>query len=588
MSRATRRSTSRTTSLATTPSPSATLAASYARKSDEDSLGIDDQMAGTRERAAKEGYVIPQSPDFQYGDDNTSGRLHDRAEFNRLIALVESGDAPFTRLYVKDRSRFGRWSDPRAHHYYEFLFEKHGVLIRYCNEPEPKPGEEDTGMRFSRFFTGAVGGVVATEERENIIRRTQGGLRSRLIDGFYPCSQAPYGTRRWLTDVKTDTLVELLPRAGTIQREGHAYRLTWADDGTPELVREMFEAYAAGEGVSSIARSLNARGFPPPCALRDPDTHRGALWRGTSVRQILQNRIYTGDLLWGDNGDGSEPTPVKNAERGGKGAILYEDFLPGAPVSRELWERVASMLAASGSFVRHRRAVAPGFLLTSLLKCARCGAPVFGFRQSLTQSSGAGPRRIYYRHGTLNRHGDRHPGQRGTCTDHNCYVRAEAVDAAVLSCIDSVLQNDRLAELALVEVERRLGDEGADQRASDLTRARENLQHLTESLGRASYAAVHDRTAPEREAASKIKATLGEQVEAAEKQVAALEAEVQSLQQARTRVAKAAAQHANVRAAFADSSPEARQKAVRMIVEGVRVDFDAQQIDISLRALGAA
>ena len=55
-----------------------------------------------------------------------------------------------------------------------------------------------------------------------------------------------------------------------------------------EIVKEIFALYLSGMGYGKIAKTLIERGIPS-CF--------GGTWSNTSVRDILINEKYTGDLL---------------------------------------------------------------------------------------------------------------------------------------------------------------------------------------------------------------------------------------------------------------------------------------------------
>ncbi|MCL1976227.1 MAG: recombinase family protein [Firmicutes bacterium] len=70
------------------------------------------------------------------------------------------------------------------------------------------------------------------------------------------------------------------------------YRLTDSKlriiTGEAEIVRRIFTDYLSGKGKLAIAKSLNADGVP---------TINGGIWRENTIRGILQNEKYTGDML---------------------------------------------------------------------------------------------------------------------------------------------------------------------------------------------------------------------------------------------------------------------------------------------------
>ncbi|HEY0779095.1 MAG TPA: recombinase family protein, partial [Gemmatirosa sp.] len=76
------------------------VGASYARKSDRDQEGLDSQHEGNASAAARDDYGVPS--EYQFGDDDTSGVTTTRGGLDRLMALVESGRAPFDRVYIKN------------------------------------------------------------------------------------------------------------------------------------------------------------------------------------------------------------------------------------------------------------------------------------------------------------------------------------------------------------------------------------------------------------------------------------------------------------------------------------------------------
>lgn len=79
--------------------------ASAPRFSDE---GVGAQWMACRVAAQSDGYRIAETPDFLFGDDGVSGRASRRPELDRLLDVVRSGHAPFSRLYITDIARISR------------------------------------------------------------------------------------------------------------------------------------------------------------------------------------------------------------------------------------------------------------------------------------------------------------------------------------------------------------------------------------------------------------------------------------------------------------------------------------------------
>jgi len=81
------------------------FAPSAPRFSDE---GVGAQWTACHVAAQSDGYHIAESPDFLFGDDGVSGRASRRPELDRLLDVVRSGHAPFSRLYITDGARLSR------------------------------------------------------------------------------------------------------------------------------------------------------------------------------------------------------------------------------------------------------------------------------------------------------------------------------------------------------------------------------------------------------------------------------------------------------------------------------------------------
>jgi DNA invertase Pin-like site-specific DNA recombinase len=60
------------------------------------------------------------------------------------------------------------------------------------------------------------------------------------------------------------------------------------------VVRRIFEMCAAGTGYTRIAKQLNAEHAPAPKPKRD----KPAGWAPSSVKEILDRRLYLGEVVW--------------------------------------------------------------------------------------------------------------------------------------------------------------------------------------------------------------------------------------------------------------------------------------------------
>jgi DNA invertase Pin-like site-specific DNA recombinase len=98
--------------------------------------------------AATHDWSIPDDPAFHFSDDGASGSTSRREALDALVAQIQSGEAPFARVYMRDRTRLLRNSDPRARFWFEHVMEMHGVRVIYATDAECS--EERTERRAAR------------------------------------------------------------------------------------------------------------------------------------------------------------------------------------------------------------------------------------------------------------------------------------------------------------------------------------------------------------------------------------------------------------------------------------------------------
>ena len=104
-------------------------AASYARSAETSPLTIEQQHQQNVARAACDGFEI--LPEHCYSDDGVSGVAMSRPGFDRLLNLISEETGMIERVYMRDPSRLGRWSDPRQVFYWDALIRSHGVQVCY-------------------------------------------------------------------------------------------------------------------------------------------------------------------------------------------------------------------------------------------------------------------------------------------------------------------------------------------------------------------------------------------------------------------------------------------------------------------------
>jgi hypothetical protein len=435
------------------------FAASLERQSYDHEMGIDAQYQINLQRAKRDGFIIPDTPEFRFTENLTSGQARERKGFDRLKRVVESGRAKFEQVYTKDRSRFGRWTDPREHMFWELWFVKAGVPVIFstaARQLDLTKGiqPEDLGQ----YLIDVVDGMNGSAELTKTKKRVMDGQRSCIRAGGYPGSRAPFGTERWLFNVATGRFVRQVLDGESTSIAGCIYKLRWANDGSQESIRQIFDLVVKGYGTYVISGLLEKDGLPAP----------GKKWDAKTVLRIARNPLYMGTLIWPHlekssqflRPGGQEPVDYTVAEAAERYPIRFDNFVPDAPVSPEVFMEAQRLLDGTREEWARRQATSPDFLLGGILKCRECGSPFHGQTQ---RQDGRGY--VYYNHTFYTR------ASYGRRCPHRCRgVPAERVDAAVFDALAGLLQDDVLEGLVRAELQARLAVMHSGGRAEGVQR----------------------------------------------------------------------------------------------------------------------
>lgn len=154
---------------------------------------------------------------------------------------------------------------------------------------------------------------------------------SRLARGLLPGGQARYGYR-----IEPESAVQV------------------PDEVTGPLVVRMYREFVSGRGFRAIAHGLNEDGLR---------TLKGRLWKGESVVDVLDSGFGAGLIKWA-------------------GAMH-----PGAHealIDEQLWTEYLDQRARNRA--RPSRSIGSKYLLSGLVRCARCGGPMSGTANSPKQA----------------------------------------------------------------------------------------------------------------------------------------------------------------------------------------------------------
>ena len=189
-----------------------------------------------------------------YTDPGYTGADTHRPGLREMIRAVEDGRADKVLVYKLDRlSR----SQKDTLYLIEDVFLKHNTDFVSMSE------NFDTGTAFGRAIIGILA-VFAQLERETIKERMTMGREARAKNGYYSASA------RILT--------------------GYDYidGLLKVNEYEAMLIKQIFEMFNGGTPIRTIAEDLNEKGL----------YHRATKWNDTTIRRLLDNRHYIGEVKY--------------------------------------------------------------------------------------------------------------------------------------------------------------------------------------------------------------------------------------------------------------------------------------------------
>lgn len=337
----------------------------YIRLSREDG-DKEESSSVTNQREMLKRYVSEQENFFivkEYVDDGYTGTNFDRPGFKQMIEDIEAGI--IDTVITKDLSRLGR-ERLGVGHYTEIYFPEHNV--RYIALLDNIDTYFDAGMNDMAPFKGVINDMYVRD----ISKKIRSSLIERKKAGNFLGVTAPYGYQK---------------------DPNNKFHLI-INEKEAKVVKRVFKLYLEGNGLTRIAQILTKDGIPVPGESRDiGKTRRTALyssWKQTTIRRILDNRVYLGELVqfkrrkinYKSKRRITVPEEERYICRGTHEAIIDE----------ESFNAVQNILKKNKSFKGSKH----DYLFKGLLFCSECGA-----RLNVTYSNYALKRYGEYRYTTI-------------------------------------------------------------------------------------------------------------------------------------------------------------------------------------------
>ena len=399
-------------------------AAEYLRISREDGDKEESDSIGSQKDITHE--YVEQNDDIvfvdEYIDDGWTGTNFDRPDFERMVSDIKNGAV--NCIIVKDLSRLGR-NYILVGQYLEMIFPL--LNIRFISVVDRIDSVKDPASINNALVS--FKNVMNDEYCRDISNKVRASLDRKRGKGEFIGSFASYGYAKDPED---------------------RHHLV-IDPSAAEVVRSIYQWFLGGMSIIGIAKKLNRLGVPNPTMYkkqlglnyRHPEGELGdGLWPDSSVKRILKNRIYTGDMVQSKTKIKSYKVQVCTNVPEEKWVIVpdtHEAIIP-----REQFETVQQLL-------RRDTRTAPGAAHVSIfggyIRCADC-------RRAMGKKSAVQPYKKYYYYvcQTFRK------GGKAACTKHT--IREEKLYQAVLTTIQAQIQlavsmDDVLQELKAKDIRAR-------------------------------------------------------------------------------------------------------------------------------------
>ena len=380
-------------------------AALYIRLSREDGDKVESNSITSQREILKE--YLKLHPDIElydfYVDDGWTGTNFERPDFKRMMEDIYSGQV--NCVIVKDLSRFGRnYTD--SGHYLDNVFVRYQIRFIALNNGVDTAANNMNAA--TRCITVGVQNVINESLAATTSVNVRGTLNVNREQGKFIGSFATYGYMKDPAD----------------------HHKLIIDPETAPVVQMIFRKFIDGRSIIGIAKDLNEMGIPNPTRYkqlkgfnyRHPAGQKlDGMWPDSSVRRILRNEMYIGNMVQGKTTTISyKISKCRNIPQ--SDWIVVEDTHE-AIIDKETFEKAQSLF---NQFTRTAPQKRDKDLFSGFLRCADCHAAM----GKKTNSHAYGTYH-YYRCNTARKM------KKSACSNHT--IRTDKLETAVLTTVQSMV-----------------------------------------------------------------------------------------------------------------------------------------------------
>ena len=382
----------------------------YPRVSTEmqvDGFSLDGQKSNLRRFADREEMEIVNI----YEDAGKSGKsIEGRPAFKQMLLDIENG-LEIDYVLVYKLSRFGRNAADilnSLEHIQSF-----GVNL-ICIE------EGIDSSQTSGKLLISVLSAVAEIERENIIEQTMNGRKEKARQGGWNGGFAPYGY--FLKD-----------------------KQLFIQENEADAVRIIFDKFAnTNMGFTKIAKYLNLQGIEKISRANGSLTQ----WSTHFVRMIIDNPVYCGKIAFGRRAREKVKGTKNEYKQTPQENYILAEGQHEAIISEELWNLAHEKRELTGVKSPSKIGRDRAHLLSGILKCPKCGGPMYTNKHAWTNKDGT-YKEIYYYVCSKAR------AERGKSCDYTATLKKTDIEPLVIEAIRELIQNQDFAG----EIKSRIGKE---------------------------------------------------------------------------------------------------------------------------------
>lgn len=251
----------------------------YLRLSLEDADDKDESNSISSQRAMLHAYIrsdreLREKEVLEFCDDGYSGTSMERPGMQRLLKEVK--DNQIGCVIVKDMSRFSR-DYIELGTYMNQIFPFMGVRFISVNDHYDSRGHAGSTTPIDTAFQTLLYDLYS----KDISVKVKASVENKCAGGEYVFGQVPFGYEKD-KELKNTVVV---------------------NEKEAEIVRCIFALALDGNGSTQIARILNEKGIPTKTQMRHPEragkSGRMQAWDNVSVRAVLNNRFYLGEMAYG-------------------------------------------------------------------------------------------------------------------------------------------------------------------------------------------------------------------------------------------------------------------------------------------------